>query len=176
MNRRCLLTGLAVLTALPRAAARDAEPSDARPSDVAPVEVGGMTFAWHHRDGRLRVNVSAPAPGWLTVGFNDQDGLAQTWLIMAALVLGRLHVEEHVALPPHHRTVAELGGHGLVADVDGSRRGARTLVAFSLPHDGPGRFAKPLGPGTTTHLVLAWSHETDFAHHSAWRGHRTITL
>ncbi len=136
-----------------------------------------MRFDWRHAEERLWGALSAPAPGWLAVGFNTEPTLRGTRFVIAAVAEdGAVRAEEHVAQVPDHVPVEALGGISDLRHVEGRRMGDRSEIAFSLPHRSSDGLAPPLGPGIATHLMLAWSPEADFTHHSAWRGHFDVLL
>jgi hypothetical protein len=63
-----------------------------------------------------------------------------------------------------------------VREVTGQQANGITQVCFAMPlrTDAVGDTA--LHPGQAVHLVLAWSHEPDFSHHSAGRDSLEVTL
>lgn len=140
------------------------------------VEDSGVKFQWHHKDGRLFGTLSAPTTGWIAVGFNETSGLNNMRFIMAAVSTKPIRVEEHLTRSPRHTNVKELGIASSLADVGGNWDENHSTLNFSLSHIFAGRPSLTLSPGEKTHLMLAWSHETDFDHHSAWRRHYPITL
>lgn len=135
-----------------------------------------VTFSWKHRGDRLFGELSAPTAGWIAVGFNERRRLKDTRFVIAAVATSPIRAAEHIALVPDHRDVATLGLLPALDHVSGSHRSGLSRLRFSLPHEFPGRPALQLAPGASIHLMLAWSHETDFTHHSAWRRHYDVQL
>ena len=140
------------------------------------IERDGTTFAWSHRGGRLFGDLSAPTKGWLAVGFNDEPVLKGARFLIGMVEGSVVRAEIHIADPPHHQPVESFGGLSDIRDLQGQHESGRSRLAFSLPHRSTDRFAVDLMPGRSIHLMLAWSHEPDFAHHSAWRRHVDVTL
>lgn len=136
----------------------------------------GVTFSWTHDSDRLRCMISAPTRGWIAAGFNETSGLRGTRFVMAAVSIRPMRVSERIALVPDHREITAHGGVPALRDADGSYEEGRSRLSFSLPHKFEDRPALSLRPGSHAHLMLAWSHETEFDHHSAWRRHFPITL
>lgn len=167
MHRRaflaCTLFGMAATRAL-------AEKTERR------VQLDATTFAWRHQGDRLYGDLSAPAEGWLAVGFNDEPTLKGTRFVIGAVDANAVRAELHIADPPHHQPIEALGGLSDIRNLQGRRENGRSLLAFSLPHRSTDRFAVDLMPGRSIHLMLAWSNEPDFAHHSAWRRHVDVIL
>lgn len=162
MHRRNFLAGLGLSIS---AAGASASPT--------PLEfcADGTKFRSWHKDARLISAVTAPTRGWVAVGFNNQQHLKGTRFVIGAMISGRFQVEEHIAVVPDHPRVQELGLGRAVTNVEGRLSGNTTTMKFSLPHLFPDSENPTLLPGTSTFLMLAWSHRADFAHHSAWRRH-----
>ncbi|MEM6312306.1 MAG: DOMON domain-containing protein [Pseudomonadota bacterium] len=167
MNRRTFAAGLGLtclsLTATAKSAQRE-------------IELDGTQFAFWQGQGRLHARFTAPTDGWLAAGFNNDQRLEQTRFVIGAMRAGGFYAEEHIAVGPGHPTVQSLGFAPAVTDVVGEIWSNRSTMAFSLPHVFPDTPNPRLTPGTTTYLMLAWSQDTDFQHHSAWRRHLTITV
>ncbi len=140
------------------------------------VQLDGTTFGWHHLGDRLFGDLSVPTKGWLAVGFNDEPALKGTRFVIGVVEANAVRAELHIADPPHHQPIESLGGLSDIRNLQGWRENGRSQIAFSLPHRRLDRFAVDLMPGRSIHLMLAWSNEPDFAHHSAWRRHVDVTL
>jgi len=170
MHRRSLLFG-------PLFSVLSSYRSDAAEVSDGQVTAGRMQFGWHHREDRLFVALTAPAPGWAAVGFNGSEQLEGTRFVMGvADVYGGLRLEERIALSNGHRPVDQLGGRSEIAHAEGRIAGRNTHLTFSLPHETMEPFRISRTPGTKSYLMLAWSHHPDFTHHSAWRNHYLTTL
>ena len=137
---------------------------------------GQVRFSWRHDGSRLFGELSAPTPGWIAVGFNERPKLKDTRFVIAVVSTSPVRAEEHVALVPDHRNIEALGLSPALDHAGGSYDAGLSRLEFSLPHQIPGRAALQLGPGAQVHLMIAWSRETDFTHHSAWRRHFDVHL
>jgi hypothetical protein len=167
MNRRGFMTGLGTSFA---AAGAQASPS------IENISVDGTTFRGWHADGRLFATFTTPTIGWVAVGFNNQHRLKGTRFVIGAMNGNAFHVEEHIAVVPHHPRVQDMGLAAAVEDVAGSVSKNSTTIAFSLPEVLVDSDNPTLLPGASSYLMLAWSHEADFNHHSAWRQHFAVEL
>ena len=136
---------------------------------------GTNLLLWHHV-GRLHARFGAPTDGWIAVGFNNDRRLEGTRFVIGALRNDEFHAEEHVAVGPTHPTVQSLGLETAMKHVLGEVGSSWSTMAFSLPQIFPDTPNPMLSPGTDTYLMLAWSHDRDFEHHSAWRRHISIVL
>ena len=139
-------------------------------------ETDGVSFQAWHGNGRLHCSFTAPTRGWVAVGFNNQQRLKGTRFVIGALFGGSLRVEEHIAVVPSHPTVEAMGLASAVNDGSGGVSDGKMSLRFSLPHLFTDTDNPTLLSGTVPYLMLAWSHEVDFAHHSAWRRHFSIDL
>jgi len=137
--------------------------------------VAGVEFRWALQDGRLLHGcMRARTQGWVTVGFNTRPALDGARLVMGRVVDGRAQVEVHQAQPPRHARIA--GSDDAVRVVGGTHEGSFTRLCFVMTLGPIDRSDVTLVAGATTHLVLAWSHERDFDHHSADRGAVDVVL
>jgi hypothetical protein len=132
------------------------------------IEADGTQFAWQHASGRIVCAFAATADGWIAAGFNAVRDLRGTRFAIAAAPPGI--VAERLAQVPNH--IAAPVPALLEARVE--RNGARVHLHFVFPQEIPG--GPRLAPGARAHVMLAWSHDRDFAHHSAWRRHFDVVL
>ena len=146
-------------------------------SDPQSIEKGGMKVTWEHVAERIHFEMEAPSAGWLAIGFNTRDQLAGTYLLMGAVKSGKTEVFEHYTKKPGtYPNFAEMGLESSVAQVMGEERRAYSRISFSLPVKAGNRYARDLSPGQTYYLLLAYSREDEFEHHSAMRTSVKITL
>lgn len=140
------------------------------------IEESDVIFTWSHLDEILLCRFDAPTPGWLAVGFNSKEQLQGTRFIIATTSEEALRLEEHIAEVPAHRNVRDLGLPEVANAQAGRFENGRSLLTFSMPVKVPGQPELDLGDSAWAYLMLAWSHDTDFNHHSAWRKHYSIIL
>lgn len=167
MNRRRFVTSLG-LSFTAASALASSSPEN--------FSIDGTTFRSWHANGRLISTFTAPTLGWVAVGFNNQQRLKGTRFVVGAMISNSFYTEEHIAVVPGHPKVQELGLEAAVEDVMGSVSNHETTMQFSLPHLSVDSDNPTLLPGTSSYLMLAWSHQTDFDHHSAWRRHLSVEL
>ena len=137
------------------------------------VEAAGVSLSWEVRDDHLLARLEAEAPGWVLVGFDDDDDLDGSRLVFASVDAGgRVHAEEHVARPPRHHRRRVLPPE----DVAGARYGDRVTVNLRIPLDAGDRELLVLRAEAETTVWLAWSRSADLSHHSARREAVTVVL
>ena len=141
------------------------------------VEVNGMSFEWRLTPGNLIGRLSAPADGWVAVGFNTSAGLANTNLIMAAIRGEDTTISDRFIVEAgDHRSIDAMGGASAVRLIDASQRPGYTEVTFSIKRDPGHKWHQQLNEAAVYHLLLAYSNDDDFQHHSIMRSHLTIQL
>jgi len=136
-----------------------------------------MEVSWEIVGERIHFTLSAPAHGWLGIGFNENAGLKGTYLIMGNVKDGRPMVMEHYVLSPgDYRPILDLGGTSSLGDITGQEFEDKTTIRFSVPVMLDLIYKKQLGKGKSFHLLMAYSSADDFQHHSMMRTSAKITL
>jgi len=141
------------------------------------VKQNGMEVSWFIQDNRVYFEMQAPTEGWVAIGLHTKNQLQGTNLIMGSISNQGLKVEDHYiqAVGKHQETKAIGGGNALL-DTHGKASKTQTTIAFSLPLQAPDIFHKNLKEGKTYYLLMAYSEEDDFQHHSRMRTTISITL
>jgi hypothetical protein len=137
----------------------------------------GMTVSWKIEEEHLRIVMTAPATGWVAIGFNTADELAGTNLLMGCVINTEVMLSDrYIVAPGDHRPVSDLGGTPAARLLSGSEDEHATRIEFLLPQKASDPWHHTLQAGQTYTLLLAFSLQDDFAHHSAMRTTTTITL
>ncbi len=178
MNKRQLLGVLPALChgLLTTADAGGATDSSRARNTVRVIEVDEVTLTLTHHGARLHGELTAPTRGWLAAGFNLAAQLRDTRFMIAATCVAYQRFEEHIAVVPQHHSVVSLGLTPNLADTSGDCDKRTSTARFSFPDQFPDGPPLCLAPGTRVQVMLAWSHEPDFDHHSAWRRHVEVEL
>lgn len=141
------------------------------------VEKNGVVITWYHQNDRIHFEMCAPTRGWVTVGFNESDGVAGAYLLMGRIVAGRAEVVEHYTRAAgDYRPITALGGQPLVDEINGKESAQKTRIQFSIPTHALTTYRKNLSPGKSYFMILAFSREDDFQHHSMMRTSVKVTL
>jgi hypothetical protein len=136
-----------------------------------------MKVSWHYEGDRIFFEMSAPTDGWVTIGFNTTSGIKDAYLLMGNVVKGELQVVEHYTLSPgNYKTINSLGEASQVKDIKGEENSNRTTLNFSLPIKAKSKYQKELSEGTEYTLIMAYSQEDDFEHHSIMRTSANVEL
>ncbi len=148
------------------------------------VEKNDMIVEWRIDQNKVWFRMAAKTQGWLALGFNTEDELKGSSLIMAASVKGSAgkeaneKIEEHYIIQPgNHKNVADLNKKTILSDTKVSVEDAMyTMARFALPlnHTWDDRIA--LVEGKKYYFILAYSVSDDFDHHSSMRTTVQVTL
>ena len=141
------------------------------------ITANGMKVTWYHSDDRIYFTLKAPTTGWLAIGFNTSNNLTDTYLIMCNVIKNKTRVVEHYVIKPGaYHPIDKLGGTPQVLDINGSESNEMSAIHFSLPQQPACSHQKPLDQNRPYHLLIAYSLEDDFNHHSIMRTTTKIIL
>ncbi|MEO9475169.1 MAG: DOMON domain-containing protein [Cyclobacteriaceae bacterium] len=145
--------------------------------DFKTVERNRMKVQWQHDQRFLELTMSAPTKGWVAIGFNELDELKDAYLIMGAVRNGKVNVEEHyVFASGDYRSFEEIKFSSHLSGISGDEGQSGTNISFKLPADMMTKYTKLLSEGATFYLIMAFSQEDDFRHHSVMRTSIKIKL
>lgn len=134
------------------------------------ISVNGMQVSWEFQQDRICFIMSAPTDGWVTIGFNETKNMTGAYLLMGRVKNAKSEVVEHFTISPgYYVTVDSLGGAAQIADVSGTQKGKNTLLRFSLPVEAKSKYQKNLSEGEKYIMILAYSRDDDYQHHSIMR-------
>jgi hypothetical protein len=140
----------------------------------------GVSFHWTTSHGELHGCIRAPTRGWIAVGFNPKGELAGARLVMARVVADKAQIEVHIAKPPAHVHRQNQDGseraQALTSMQTKEQNQTHTEICFRMPLAAADDEDVALVPGETVYMILAFSHEADFQHHSAQRDGVKVTL
>ena len=141
------------------------------------ISKNGMTVSWETKGDRLVIKMFAPTKGWLAIGFNDKGGLANTNLIMSCVRNGQVFIEDQfIKSPGSHIKVTDLGGNDQTSRHSGEETAKGTTISFEITQTALDQFHHNLKEGQKYHLLMAFSREDDFQHHSMMRTSIEIIL
>jgi hypothetical protein len=134
------------------------------------IEENGMSIRWHYAKERIFFEMSAPTDGWVTIGFNTTSSTEGAYLLMGSVVNGETKLVEHYTISAgNYKPLTILGEKAQVQDVTGHEKGKSTTVKFSLPVKAASKYQRNLVSGSEYVMIIAYSQEDDFQHHSMMR-------
>jgi hypothetical protein len=146
--------------------------TDAQPK-MRHIMLNGVEVNWHFTNDRIFLEMTAPTTGWVTVGFNESIGITGAYLLMGRVVNNTPELVEHHTVSPGNYKPIPIRS---VKDISGSEKNGFTTINFSLPIQPKGSKQKELFVGRELIIILAYSREDDFQHHSAMRTSIKIKL
>ena len=130
----------------------------------------GMLVSWHYQYDTIYFRMSAPTDGWVTIGFNTEKSTQGAYLLMGQMIDNTPQVVEHYTFSPgNYQAIHLLGEEAQVQDIRGSEKGEKTTLWFALPVKAASKYQKDLLQGMKYHMIIAYSQEDDFQHHSIMR-------
>ncbi len=148
-----------------------------KPKEWSSIERNGMTFRWLIQEEYVSIEISAPQQGWVAIGFNTKSGLTDTHLLMGRMVKGQAEISDRYVLAPgKHQAITKLGGTKWSTRISGLEDRQRTLIRFSLPLNKADEWRHRLVPGKKYYVLMAFSRDDDFQHHSMMRTEVLIQL
>ncbi len=141
------------------------------------ISKNNMNIHWHFENDRVHFKINAPTSGWIAIGFNPNKGIKGSYLLMARVKNGKAEVVEHYTLSPgNYKSLESLGEKDLVENVKGEELKNFSEVEFSLPINSKTKYRYKLNPGMDYNLIMAFSRDDDFKHHSMMRTSTQIKL
>ena len=134
------------------------------------IEVEGVRINWQYKKDRIHFQLEAPTKGWVALGFNKEEKLGNSNLIMGCVEGGVVRIEDQYILGPgNHQAVEIIGGKNVLDHTAGKEVGHKTFLSFSMPIDYVDTYHHALKPGKTIYLWVAYATHDDFGHHSVMR-------
>jgi hypothetical protein len=125
--------------------------------DFKTIQVSDMSFSWKVSGKNLQVKVIAPVKGWVGVGFDPESDMLGANFILGYFVNNRLICEDHYGVSAFsHKKDSELGGKDNILEMLGRQNKQRTEIGFTIPLDSGDKYDKPLVPGKTYKILLAY--------------------
>ena len=141
------------------------------------VRKNNMRVSWKLEKEYIQFEMEAPTNGWVAIGFNETTSLACTYLLMGRIRNGKTEVVEHYTEKPgNYKPIADLGIPNQVISISGHEKGNLTKLKFSIPISKSSKYHKHLSTETKWTLLLAYSVDDDFQHHSIMRTSMEIIL
>ncbi len=138
--------------------------------DFKTTTVNGMTFQWRFDKNHLHCQATAPTKGWIAIGFNTKNELSGTNLIMGAVEQDYVTIDDRfIVKPGEHKSIIDLGGSEAVMHRSGKEENGTTTISFFIPVTVNDKFHHNLYEGKEYYVLMAFSQEDDFQHHSIMR-------
>ncbi len=141
------------------------------------VQIEKMDISWKFENDRITFTATAPDDGWVALGFNTENNIVGSNLIMTSVNGSKVNIEDfYVVSAGNPKPVVSLGSKSQIINNSGFESERTTTVTFSLPIAAFDIYHKNLKKGNKIWLIGAYSMEDEFDHHSRMRKHVEITL
>ncbi len=136
-----------------------------------------MTVRWYYESNRIYFEMIAPTTGWVTIGFNTKVGTTGAYLLMGNIINSKVNLVEHYTKSPgDYSPISRFGANPQVENVEGIQQARKTTIRFSLPTASLSKYQKNLSEGKEYYMIMAYSQEDDFQHHSIMRTSVNVKL
>lgn len=117
----------------------------------------GITLSWRINGEALEVSVSAPTTGWVAVGFEPSRAMKDANILIGYVADGEVVVTDQFGTTMvQHAEDTTLGGTVDVTVLGGAESDGSTTLEFSIPLDSGDEYDRPLEPGSTVGVILAY--------------------
>jgi len=124
------------------------------------------------------VGLRSPGTGYIAIGFDPDHRMQGANYILCAVRNGQVVTRDDFGTGPlaHSSDVAN-GGRDNVLEAAGTERNGQTTVEFVIPLDSGDPMDKPLMPGSTYQVLVAYHNSSDdFSDRHSQRGVGEIRL
>ncbi len=140
-------------------------------------QTDGISLTYTIADKHLVCELKAETLGWVGVGFNTENSIVGSDLLLFNIVKGQAScVDLFVKSAGNPLPDEALGGKHTIELLDAEEKSSTTKVKFSIPLSSGDPFDFKHEMGKRFWLILAYSVADDFKHHSRVRRHIPITL
>ncbi len=147
------------------------------PSQKGPVFAGGMRMDYEIVNDSIIISLNAPTTGWIGIGFNDENNIVGSDLLLFHVVDGKPEgIDMHVQGIGDPRQDTDLGGITSFTLLHGKEANRNTEVRFSIPIKSQDQYDFQHTLSKSFWLILAYSAYDDFDHHSIMRRHIPFIL
>lgn len=116
-----------------------------------------ITLKWKVEGELLRVIISAPTTGWVSVGFAPEREMKGANIIIGYVKNGTAFLrDDYGDGNENHQSDATLGGSDNVSSQGGNEVNGVTEVSFAIPLNSGDRYDRKLIPGNSYKVILAY--------------------
>lgn len=136
------------------------------------VLIEGMEMSYSWQQDSITITLRAPTHGWLGIGFNDENNIVGSDLLLFHVVKGNTEaLDMYVQGFGDPRADVQLNGQHSIRLIEGKEMTHQTAVTFQIAHSSGDRYDFQHQLEKDYWLILAYSTHDDFDHHSRMRKH-----
>ncbi len=141
------------------------------------LSLGGMSWTCSQEGDFLVMELRAPTTGWLGIGFNQENSIVHSDLLLFHVVDGKAESTDlYVKGIGNPKTDKSLGGSHDIEILDFSEGENETYIKFRRPRKGKDAYDYRLKNEEAFWLILAYSTHDEFEHHSRMRKHKKVVF
>ncbi|MGD1893805.1 MAG: DOMON domain-containing protein [Cyclobacteriaceae bacterium] len=141
------------------------------------LSVSGMSWKCNRDGDSLVMELRAPSQGWVGVGFNQDNNIVRSDLLLFHVVDGQEESTDlYVQGIGNPKTDESLGGSHDIEVLDFSETNRGTYIKFRRLWKGKDVYDYRLKNGEAFWLILAYSTHDEFEHHSRMRQHEKVVF
>ena len=142
------------------------------------MEAGGFRVYWTNDAAILRIGLFSPGTGYVAIGLDPDRRMEGANFIIGAVRNGRVEIRDDYGTGSvSHSLDIENGGVDNILAAAGRELNGQTTIEFVIPLDSGDRFDKPLEPGETYGILVAFHNTSDtFSTRHSQRGSGEIRL
>ncbi|MEM1259640.1 MAG: DOMON domain-containing protein [Bacteroidota bacterium] len=140
-------------------------------------KTSGITFTYEVVGDSLICKLDAPTNGWLGVGFNTKNSIVGSDLLLFNIVDGKASCTD-LFVKGAGNPVKDIdnGGKNTITLLSSAERSSYSTITFSIPMDSGDSNDFIHEMEKEAWLILAYSVDDDFEHHSRVRKHIPFTI
>ncbi len=133
----------------------------------------GVNVQWKVDGDAISVQMSAATTGWIAVGFDPSRQMADADIIIGYVADGEVFLRDDFGIGKvRHGADVDNGGTDDLSNIEGTEIGGVTSISFTIPLDSGDALDKPLVPGSTYKVIVAYGPDgtDDFGTYHGSRG------
>ena len=142
------------------------------------MEAGGFRVYWTNDAVILRMGLFSPGSGYVAIGLDPDRRMQGANFIIGTVRNGQVEIRDDYGTGSlSHSSDIENGGTNDILAAAGREFNGQTTIEFIIPLDSGDRFDKPLEPGGTYKILVAFHNTSDsFSTRHSQRGSGEIRL
>jgi DOMON domain len=142
------------------------------------IEAGGFRVYWTNDANVLRIGLFSPGTGYVAIGLDPDRRMQGANFIIGTVRNGRADIRDDYGIASlTHGSDIDNGGTNDILAFAGRELSGQTTLEFIIPLDSGDRFDKPLEPGGTYDVLVAFHNTNDsFSARHSQRGSGVIRL
>lgn len=145
--------------------------------DFKVAEEDGVKFEWVIMEGEIHIKLTAPAKGWIAIGFNPSRAMKDADYKMGYVDGDKVVLEDHFGTAMfRHQEDTRIGGKNDFELIGGSETGNQTFLEFVMPLNSGDEYDSVLVEGAETKVLLAYASTDNMSRKHSWRTSITIRL